>query len=802
MSSKLLKLLILFTAILQVELCIAQANKSKANPVKTISIHEIDKKNFGDLGIGLVHKNTGEVLMEPQKNWSINGDITESKSGDLIRVQSLKRYAAFGYVDMFGNMIIPMDYEIITNFYKGSAIAKQLAPNKMYGVINNKGQIVVPFQYSYINAYNSSDIDEPLIVAKSSSNNYGVINILNGQVVVPFAYKNITSPGKTGIGYTEDSIGTRSIINYHGKTIYKIDPSIKVYKSRSYNNKVIIEDQTKKSLVYLDSSGKELPKEGEDFETLKNILSQNKQLKDVFLFGSNKYFYFIESGLYPFLTDKEMNVIFSSKSAARIKLIPTNLNDDAFELVYKEFTFKDKYGLIIKNKLIFNPQFTALKYYSENGFPNLIFAQTDPLWQVYKTDGSLFINDKFYHSEIINDEDKKILAAFKDTIPELYNGEGVKINNTELARRVQLSLLSKIKDEKWYKVFENDLQTTFRFDVELKEEKIKKSDQKNYTVIWNGKEIVTEKGFTAYRSSDSIFAFITENGYRFFHLGKNTFIAEGHLASIGSGKFGLTNGIPATQPNKYAIYNRKCIRLTEFEYLGFMSKGDIIFGKKESGMALLDKNYKPVTDFNYSDFFDEHNGVFAAEVITPKGIQYLTTDGKPLAFLSNGYKKHVYSMGDYKTVLILSENADTTMLFNYKTGQIKKTKKDKSQNQNTASSQLTTCGVCDGSGKVLKWVGEACEKCNGSGGDPYKCFDCNGKGKIAETKVLSAQYYGSVNKAQVITQTAPKECRSCRGKGYKGLCYMCDGKGVKNARQEEVNCSRCKGTGEVYSISR
>jgi hypothetical protein len=764
---------------------------------ETVLMSDIDKLLVSyDLGYTLINKHTGEYLFPPQKAWEIEGYIDEAISGKLIRVMKYDGYVRFyGYIDINGKIVVPLKYSTLTRFYKGVAVAqigpRQGALSNKYGVIDTKGEVVVPFEYDYISVFNSTEFSSPYVPAKIGKNRSGVLDITNGKHLTPFHFGFVKSYTPDGFVYVVDSLGKEMICNQAGKPLYIKPPKMFDIKYRTSKGKILIA-LDKKSYAFLDTAGQSLPQEGEDFEFTKKLLELNILLDEKVDVDGDLY-YLIQNKDQRALTDAGFNPIVQvPEIGSIIRTNPIQEIPGAIEVQIKEYGKAPVFCLVAKHKLLIPNYFSRIHYPFIESFPKLIYGEKDGKFQIFTHEGRAFIPGSFYLLQPVNYEGHWLLAAFNDTLPQLYTAEGTLLNDQGIARGAQLSLMNRLQKENWYNNKINNIIREFSFPVEIKK------DNKNVVLLLNGKQVFSAEAGSAYRQTDSIFVFVNGSGHHFYKLGDKGFFMEGLMRQVGNGKFGLTESL---QGSKYALFNSWLKRLTDYEYIDFTYVGsNMLAAKKETGWGLLNSNYKPVTPFVYSKFYGFYNGFGAAECSSPKSTYFLNKEGVVLGSLANAWSNHIIDIGSGYKYLVSCQNDDSTMGINRVTGEVKKVKKQVKTSEYGSGdySGGKKCYTCSGSGKVMAWVGNECNKCGGSGGNPYRCFDCNGKGQVAETKVLHARYYSSAQYAQVITQTYSKECRSCKGRGLHGLCYFCDGKGVQNARKEEVNCGTCKGTGKVY----
>ncbi|MFT6244745.1 MAG: antitoxin component YwqK of YwqJK toxin-antitoxin module [Salibacteraceae bacterium] len=85
-----------------------------------------------------------------------------------------------GCIDYSGNIVLPFEYDYIERFKNGNAVAS--IDNKC-GIINKKGSIIVPLEYAVL-----SEVSDLLFRAKlTNDGDWGLIDI-NNKVIVPFIF--------------------------------------------------------------------------------------------------------------------------------------------------------------------------------------------------------------------------------------------------------------------------------------------------------------------------------------------------------------------------------------------------------------------------------------------------------------------------------------------------------------------------------------------------------------------------------------------------------------------------------------
>lgn len=118
----------------------------------------------------------------------------EFKNGYVTRVGIGKgNNLKVGLIDTAGDEIISPQYELIEDFHGKNSLAK-FQINKKYGMINQKGVVIIPPLYSGLGYFN----DEGYAIA-SFDKKRGIIDIKN-QIVIPFEYDDIKNISEGFVG--------------------------------------------------------------------------------------------------------------------------------------------------------------------------------------------------------------------------------------------------------------------------------------------------------------------------------------------------------------------------------------------------------------------------------------------------------------------------------------------------------------------------------------------------------------------------------------------------------------------------
>jgi len=112
-------------------------------------------------------------------------DFVGIDSTTYIRIFRIKNFKnKFGVIDSKGNLLIPFIYDDIRSFYKKKySIAKI---NNKYGVIDYHNKLLLPFKYNKLSFNNKKEI----LIAKNNNNKFGVIDLFD-KIIIPFDYDSI-----------------------------------------------------------------------------------------------------------------------------------------------------------------------------------------------------------------------------------------------------------------------------------------------------------------------------------------------------------------------------------------------------------------------------------------------------------------------------------------------------------------------------------------------------------------------------------------------------------------------------------
>ena len=223
---------------------------------------------------------------------------SKADSTDLIKIQENKK---IGYIDNTGTVIARCKYTYGTDFYKGHAIVKN--NNNLYGVINSKGALEIPFgNYYYIGLYN-----DRYIASKHTKKGLKQA-LLNEELdsITDFKYDTI-SYSKDGI-YLFVREETMGILDKNGKELYTFkvdevdDRKIDIEISEVTNKKA----KEKYAKIKINGSSSII-----DLTTGKEI--QTFTLKDIYVSNNNVFYIKSES------EDENSTYIVAGKGKIRYK---------------------------------------------------------------------------------------------------------------------------------------------------------------------------------------------------------------------------------------------------------------------------------------------------------------------------------------------------------------------------------------------------------------------------------------------------------------------------------------------------
>ncbi len=92
--------------------------------------------------------------------------------------RKIKNEQQFGFADSSGTMVIPVQYDSVSNFKKGFAAVKK---KRLWGVINTKGEVIIPIKYNVVR------LTDTCFFIVATKNKWGLADTANG-LAVPVEY--------------------------------------------------------------------------------------------------------------------------------------------------------------------------------------------------------------------------------------------------------------------------------------------------------------------------------------------------------------------------------------------------------------------------------------------------------------------------------------------------------------------------------------------------------------------------------------------------------------------------------------
>lgn len=147
---------------------------------KIVIPFKYDSDLYFDRETGLAHVNIGDMngYVTPVGIEAIPLKYKSAATFFKEGLSPVKETNLYGYIDVQGRLVIPYKYSYAQAFSQGLAAVEY---NDRYGFINREGKVLIPFKFD-----DASDFDEGLAVVKLKGK-YGCINT-KGKVVIPIKY--------------------------------------------------------------------------------------------------------------------------------------------------------------------------------------------------------------------------------------------------------------------------------------------------------------------------------------------------------------------------------------------------------------------------------------------------------------------------------------------------------------------------------------------------------------------------------------------------------------------------------------
>lgn len=210
--------------------------------------------------IGFINSSGDEII--PFGKYSTLNTFSEGFSAVGIKNQSQK--TLFGFIDKVGNEVIECQYDLVSSFSEGLAIAVK---EGKHGYINRKGEIIIPFLYDWAMPFSGGIAAVYLnISAKTNAKKFrwGYIE-KTGKTIIPFIYEGnhtlyeqipTKSPLKEGLILSKKN-GKYGYIDRHNNTIIPFKYTIASDFENGLANVSDEIDWYRKAGFYIDTEGNE-----------------------------------------------------------------------------------------------------------------------------------------------------------------------------------------------------------------------------------------------------------------------------------------------------------------------------------------------------------------------------------------------------------------------------------------------------------------------------------------------------------------------------------------------------------------
>ncbi len=364
--------------------------------------------------------------------------FVSNSHADTVNLIKIEENDKYGYIDTEGTVITRAKYIAGTDYYKGHAIVKN--ENNLYGVLNSKGVLEVPFgNYYYIGLFGNR------YIASKQTRNGLKQALLDGSLdeVTSFKYDTI-SYAKNGIYlFTRDN--TMGILNKEGKEIFsfsvdeidskKIDIDISpVPEDTPLNNryaKVKLNDSY--AIINIGTGNKVYGYTLEDIEVLKNnvfyIKSESTNENNTYIVIDNDKIKLKTSKyLRVRVDDLDSNIAIAINDDSSISYINLNNAEEINDNKNNSYSYGD--GIVLEKTHDFSTNKDVYNIITAKGTIGLFDTYTPVTGEFYNNK----LNVKLYEEKYnyVNTKGDLINNVAYDTTSE-FNKEGFAIvsnNNT------------------------------------------------------------------------------------------------------------------------------------------------------------------------------------------------------------------------------------------------------------------------------------------------------------------------------------------------------------------------------------
>lgn len=143
----------------------------------------VDKLNEAHFENGLEHFTKDDIIK------------LSKQSGLTIEPTKIEENGKWGLVDIFGQTVLPCEWNYIDEFHEGFAVVAD--KNNKAGYVNARGELVIPCIWNLALGF-----EEGFAVVSDNENRFGIIN-KKGEIVIPCTWRFIT-PFKNGTAKAQD----------------------------------------------------------------------------------------------------------------------------------------------------------------------------------------------------------------------------------------------------------------------------------------------------------------------------------------------------------------------------------------------------------------------------------------------------------------------------------------------------------------------------------------------------------------------------------------------------------------------
>lgn len=339
-----------------------------------------------------------KYILYSNKSTSSYKYVGDLKNGFL----SVSDGTYYGYIDSSGNIIFPLEKKLpdkiesdvfLDDYYYAGGLAKYY-DNSAYGIINDKGEIIIEAQYSNIKIY-SKDV----IIASTPNETY-VINSSQEPYFESRYIQLTTDENDLEHFIAEDNALKYGIIDINGNTIIDFQ----------YDNIYYVYNNDKDNYIYVATNSNEYS-------------IYNKNLEQIFIDNISAIYWF-EDNVVCYLDNNNVvhtyNIVTNKEETYDSKYRYVNYYVDGLAFVSDN---NNKYGYIDENKNIvidlkytyqvsnFNYNYASVCNYDNNSINCGVIDKTGNTIIKEKYNDIAIINDKYL---VVEDSNNKYIINYKE----------------------------------------------------------------------------------------------------------------------------------------------------------------------------------------------------------------------------------------------------------------------------------------------------------------------------------------------------------------------------------------------------